>query len=182
MKQHSTEPTHDAKRRTSGTERSLPGPAALVWRSLALQAAFNPETLQGAGFAAALLGELRRAHGPDAGVRAAALAGGFNANPYMATYAIGAVAASTASEPAERIDRFLRLVRAPLGALGDLLFWASGRPAIFVVAALTVIAGGPWWVALIAVLLFNALAFPVRVGGARGLTPGGQTGPYDATA
>jgi mannose/fructose/N-acetylgalactosamine-specific phosphotransferase system component IID len=144
-----------------------PGALALVWRSLALQAAFNTETLQGAGFAAALLPALERAHGPGAAARSAVLSGGFNANPYLATFALGAVSAAEGNEPPERIERFLALVRGPLGSLGDSLFWGAARPAIFVPAALAVAAGARWWIALAALALFNALAFAARIGGAR---------------
>ena len=143
-----------------------PGPATLVWRSLPIQAAFNPETLQGAGFACALLPHLRRVHGPAAGERAAALASAFNANPYLATYALGAIVRAEGREPPERIERFLHLVRGPLGALGDALFWGTARPALFVPAALAVVAGAPWWLAVVALVAFNALAFAARVTGA----------------
>jgi mannose/fructose/N-acetylgalactosamine-specific phosphotransferase system component IID len=161
--------------------RRAAGCWSLVWRSLPLQAAFNPATLQGAGFARALLPVLMRAHGSDAGPRAAALAGGFNANPYLATFALGATAVAEGVEPAARIDRFLRLVRGPLGSLGDTLFWGAARPALLLPAALAVAAGARWWVALAVLLPFNALAFAARVAGARaglahGLDVAGELG------
>ncbi|MFN2433132.1 MAG: PTS system mannose/fructose/sorbose family transporter subunit IID [Gemmatimonadota bacterium] len=144
-----------------------PGVGRLVWRSLPIQAAFNAETLQGAGFACAVLPDLRRAHAENVGARAAALAGGFNANPYLAPFALGAVAVAEGHEPSDRVDRFLRLVRGPLGALGDALFWGTARPALFVPAALGVVAGGPWWLAAIVLAAFNGLAFGARVSTAR---------------
>jgi mannose/fructose/N-acetylgalactosamine-specific phosphotransferase system component IID len=152
----------------SGTRvRREPGAWTLVWRALPLQAAFNPVTLQGAGFARALLPELVATHGPAAGVRAAELAAGFNANPYLATFAIGATAVAEGREPAARIDRFLRLVRGPLGSLGDGLFWGAARPALLIPAALAICAGLGWWVALAALVPWNLLAFGVRLTGAR---------------
>ncbi len=154
-------------RRAGSADRDLPGRWTLVRRSLPLQAAFNPVTLQGAGFAAALLPELERAHGAGAGPRAATLASGFNANPYLATFALGAVSAAEGLEPAARIDRFLRLVRGPLGSLGDTLFWSAARPALLLPAALVVTLGGPWWIALVALASFNLLAFGARLAGAR---------------
>ncbi len=158
-----------------------PRPWTLVRRALPLQAAFNPVTLQGAGFARALLPVLVAAHGGGAGGRAAELAGGFNANPYLATFAIGAAARAEGTEPAARIDRFLRLVRGPLGSLGDALFWGAARPALLVPAALAVCAGGSWWIGLAALVPWNALAFGVRFTGARaglehGLEVAGELG------
>jgi mannose/fructose/N-acetylgalactosamine-specific phosphotransferase system component IID len=144
-----------------------PGVGTFVLRSLPLQAAFNPVNLQGAGFAYALLPALRRVHGSRTGPRAAALSENFNANPYLATFGIGAVAAAEGSEPAERVDRFVQLVRAPLGALGDALFWGAARPAIFVSAALAVLGGAPWWWTVPALVVFNVLAFAARITGAR---------------
>jgi mannose/fructose/N-acetylgalactosamine-specific phosphotransferase system component IID len=139
----------------------------LVARSLALQAAFNPANLQGAGFAHALVPVLARVHGREAGGRAAALAENFNANPFLATFALGAVAAVEGKEPPQRIDRFVKLVRAPLGSLGDALFWSAARPALFVPAALAVIAGAPWWLAFAVTALFNVVSFAARFTGAR---------------
>lgn len=152
-------------------------PARLVVRALGLQAAFNAETLQGVGFAHAVAPALRRAHGPAAGERLARLAAAFNANPYLAPVAVGAVWRAEGREPPERIDRFLALVRGPLGALGDALFWAALRPALFVPAALAVAAGAPWWLAAVAVAAFNGVSFAVRWWGARaGLREGLQVG------
>jgi hypothetical protein len=68
-------------------------------------------------------------------------------------------------------------VRGPLGALGDALFWAALRPALFVPAALAVAAGAPWWLAAVAVAAFNGVSFAVRWWGARaGLREGLQVG------
>lgn len=144
-----------------------PGSVELVWRSLPLQAAFNPVTLQGAGFAFALLPTLERRDRERAPARAAELAGGFNANPYLATFALGAVAVSEGREPPERVARFLDLVRGPLGAQGDALFWGVARPALFVCGALAVAGGAPWWIALAVLVPYNALAFAARWTGVR---------------
>ena len=154
------------------------GPGRIVLRTLGLQAAFNPETLQGIGFAFAVLPAVRRAHGPASGARLARLAAAFNANPYLAPVAVGAVWRDEGREPADRVDRFLALVRGPLGSLGDSLFWAAARPALFVPAALAIATtGAAWWLAAVAVAAFNALAFAVRWWGARaGLEHGLEVG------
>ncbi len=57
----------------------------------------------------------------------------FNSNPYLATYAVGAVAKleeTGASE--EEIVKFKNSLRGPLGALGDNLIWMNLRPALLI--------------------------------------------------
>jgi PTS system mannose-specific IID component len=57
----------------------------------------------------------------------------FNANPYLANYALGVVAKLEESKaPPERIARFKDLLRGPLGALGDNLIWQNLRPALLI--------------------------------------------------
>ncbi|HEY7530462.1 MAG TPA: PTS system mannose/fructose/sorbose family transporter subunit IID, partial [Gemmatimonadota bacterium] len=153
-----------ASPRAAGREER---PGRLVLRALGLQAVFNAETLQGVGFGFAVLPALRRAHGAAAGARLARLSAAFNANPYLAPVAVGAVWRAEGREPPARIDRFLALVRGPLGSLGDALFWAGLRPALFVPAAAAVAAGAPWWLVGAAVSAFNAVSFAARWWGAR---------------
>ena len=57
----------------------------------------------------------------------------FNANPYLATYAVGAVAKlEEAGAASEEIGRFKDSLRGPLGALGDSLVWLNLRPALLI--------------------------------------------------
>jgi mannose/fructose/N-acetylgalactosamine-specific phosphotransferase system component IID len=55
----------------------------------------------------------------------------FNANPYLAGYALGTVAKlEEANAPGDEITRFKDAVRGPLGALGDNLIWQNIRPSL----------------------------------------------------
>jgi mannose/fructose/N-acetylgalactosamine-specific phosphotransferase system component IID len=55
----------------------------------------------------------------------------FNANPYLAGYALGTVAElEERNAPGEQIARFKDSMRGPLGALGDSLIWQNIRPTL----------------------------------------------------
>jgi PTS system mannose-specific IID component len=107
-----------------------------VWRvflrSFAIQGSWNYRTLQGSGFAYALMPVLRWVHGDtdrlqDAVVRHTTL---FNAHPYLAGIALGAVARMEMDgEDPALIERFKTALRGSLGTLGDRIVWAGWRPA-----------------------------------------------------
>jgi len=57
----------------------------------------------------------------------------FNANPYLASYALGAVTKLEENKtPPQQIIRFKDMLRGPLGALGDNLIWQNLRPALLI--------------------------------------------------
>ncbi len=57
----------------------------------------------------------------------------FNANPYLANFAVGAIAKLEEKKtPPQQIIRFKDLLRGPLGALGDSLIWQNLRPTLLV--------------------------------------------------
>jgi PTS system mannose-specific IID component len=108
--------------------------ATMFLRLLAVQGAWNYETLMGNGIAFTVEPALRLLPGGRNGdAYRAALArqtGYFNANPYLAGIAVGALAnAELAGEPAERIERFHTACCGPLGSVGDRLVWAGWLPA-----------------------------------------------------
>jgi mannose PTS system EIID component len=114
-----------------------PLPRRLVWnvflRSFAIQGSWNYRTLQGSGFAYALMPVLRYVYAADddalqqAVSRHSAL---FNAHPYLAGIALGAVARMEADgEDPTMIERFKAALRGSLGTLGDRIIWAGWRPA-----------------------------------------------------
>lgn len=135
-------------------------------RLLTLQASFNYETLHGTGFAYTLLPLLRRVHAePEALERAVARhAEVFNAHPYLASLAVGAVARLEAegTDPT-LIRRFKSALRSSLGALGDQLVWATWRPACGFAAVALLLLGVPWWVAVATFLVaYNGLHVRLR--------------------
>ncbi|MBN1407726.1 MAG: PTS system mannose/fructose/sorbose family transporter subunit IID [Calditrichaceae bacterium] len=69
----------------------------------------------------------------------------FNAHPYFASYAFGAIArleedsAMKGSGQHEQIEKFKNAIIGPLGAIGDQLFWAHIKPASIMVGFLGVL-------------------------------------------
>jgi len=102
-------------------------------RLLAVQGAWNYETLVGNGIGFCVEPALRRLPGGiDGEAYHAALAREsqyFNAHPYLTSVAVGALArAELEGEAPERIERFRTALCGPLGALGDRLVWATFLP------------------------------------------------------
>lgn len=66
----------------------------------------------------------------------------FNAHPYIASYALGAIArleveaADSDDNKYEQIEKFKNAMIGPLGAIGDQLFWAIIKPASIIVGFL----------------------------------------------
>lgn len=154
----------------------MPRMRALL-RLASLQASYTYERMQGIGIAVAeepLLEPL--APTPE---RARAARGRaaqyFNAHPFLAGAAVGALArAELDGEPGERILRLRTALSGPLGALGDQLFWAGIVPAVMGLVLIAVAAGLGLWPIAGAVVGYNVLRVLVtwwglRVGLAHGL-------------
>ncbi len=93
----------------------------------------------------------------------------FNANPYLANYAVGAVTKlEERKTPPEQIKRFKDLLRGPLGALGDNLIWQNLRPALLILGLILTYRFGVYGV-LTFFLIFNFYQIYVR---ARGIVKG----------
>jgi mannose PTS system EIID component len=146
---------------------------AIFLRLLAIQGSWNYELLLGNGIGFCVEPALRRlpggVHG-DAFKRALARESQyFNAHPYLAAVAVGALArAELDGEPAERIVRFRTALCGPLGSVGDRLVWAGWLPFCSL-AALAVfgLGGGPVAVLLVFLGLYNVATIALRVWGLR---------------
>lgn len=106
---------------------------SVLLRLLTIQASWNYETMLGHGIAFAMEPALRRLPGGrDGAAYRAALArhsGYFNAHPYLAAIAVGALArAELDGVPAAQIERFRVAAPGPLGSVGDRLVWAGWVP------------------------------------------------------
>lgn len=153
---------------------------AMFFRLLALQGSWNYETLNGTGIGFAMEPALRYLPGGiDGPAYRAALAREsryFNAHPYLAGIAVGALVRAELDgvEPA-RIERFRTALAGPLGSVGDRLVWASWLPFCSVVAIGVFGTGGsPVAVVGTFLLLYNAghillRAWGLRIGLSRGL-------------
>jgi PTS system mannose-specific IID component len=133
-------------------------PRSIRWqvflRSFAIQGSWNYRTLQGSGFAYALMPVLRYVHGDgerlqEAVVRHSTL---FNAHPYLAGIALGAVARMELDgEDPALIERFKTALRGSLGTLGDRIIWAGWRPMCVLLGMVVLLAT---WSAVAGVLSF----------------------------
>lgn len=137
----------------------FPTRLAMFLRLLAVQGAWNYETLVGNGIGFCVEPALRRLPGGvDGPAYRAALARQsqyFNAHPYLTAVAVGALArAELDGESPARIERFRTALCGPLGAVGDRLVWASFLPLCSFTALLVFGLDAP---ALVVVLVFLVL-------------------------
>jgi PTS system mannose-specific IID component len=151
-------------------------------RSLTIQGSWNYRTMLGGGFAFSLLPELERIHGRDSSAFSSAVQRHselFNAHPYLAGLAMGAVLRlESEGEAPELVRRFKMAVRGPLGGLGDALVWAGWLPATLLGALLLWLLGAPWWVVIpVFLVLYNGGHLLLRVWAFRtGLREGREVG------
>lgn len=106
---------------------------AMLLRCFAVQGAWNYEILLGNGIGFCVEPALRLLPGGRDGQRyreaLARQSAYFNAHPYLASVAVGALArAELDGEPPEKIERFRTALCGPLGSVGDRLVWAAWLP------------------------------------------------------
>lgn len=134
---------------------------SMFLRCLAIQGSWNYEILVGNGMGFCIEPALRRLPGgPEGTAYREALArqsAYFNAHPYLAALAVGALARAELEQvPPARIERFRTALCGPLGSVGDRLVWASWLPACSLVALLLFGFGWtPLGVALGFLMLYN---------------------------
>lgn len=154
--------------------------AAMLLRLLAIQGSWNYETLLGNGIGFCVEPALRLLPGGTRGPRfreaLARQSTYFNAHPYLAAVAVGALArAELDGEPPERIERFRTALAGPLGSVGDRLVWAGWLPLCSLVALTAFgLGAGPLAVLVTFLGVYNAghlalRAWGLRVGWNRGL-------------
>ncbi|MEO8337772.1 MAG: PTS system mannose/fructose/sorbose family transporter subunit IID [bacterium] len=150
--------------------------SAFTWvnifaRSLAIQGSWNYETLLGNGIAFSVEPALRQLPG---GVHGAAFkqaitreSAYFNAHPYLASVAIGALARAELSlVPPDRIERFRTALCGPLGSVGDRLIWAGWLPFCSLVALLAFgLRATPIFVLTLFLVLYNTGHLAIRIWG-----------------
>ena len=142
----------------------------------------------GSGFAFAMVPGLLRLVGGGRDRLDAAIARHaehFNAHPYLATVALGAVLRMEAegTDP-EAIRRFKTAIRGPLGGLGDSLVWATWLPSVSMAAVALFWFGAPGWFAVAFFLaVYNAGHLCLRYWGfSVGLRSGQEVGRVLAAA
>lgn len=158
---------------SSSATPSLPARtwAAIFLRMLAIQAAWNYETLVGSGIGFCVEPALRRlpgGEGGDAYRRALARQSQyFNAHPYLCAVAVGALARAELDgiDPA-KIERFRTALCGPLGSVGDRLVWAAWLPFCALLSLLVFGAGGGAAATVFSFLItYNVGHFALRIWG-----------------
>ena len=143
----------------------------LFVRLLAIQGAWNYETLLGNGIGFCIEPALRLLpggmHTPEFHAALARESRYFNAHPYLASVAVGALArAELDGEPPERIERFRTALCGPLGSVGDRLVWAGWLPFCSLLSlALFGLGAGAIAVVGFFLLVYNAGHFALRIWG-----------------
>jgi PTS system mannose-specific IID component len=143
--------------------------ARVFWRSLFIQAGYNPQGQQSLGLTYALLPALKELY-PEPQAEAEAvrrhLATSFNTHPYSAAAIVGGILnheerIARGEERPESAEHFKASLMGPLAALGDGFFWFSLRPAAGALcAALYPFLGV--WSAVLFLVLYNAVHLTAR--------------------
>jgi len=166
----------------AAVERAPSGPVrgsslfAAFLTSLGLQAGYNYEGYQNIGMAAMLLPALRDLY-PDPDDLRRALQrhlNYFNAHPYMATFAAGAIIRAEEERAAKAeqaldevsLDRVRQAMGSLLGNLGDRLFWAGLLPLAALLGMITFLLE-PLYGAICLLLVFNVPHLITRAEGIR---------------
>jgi mannose PTS system EIID component len=142
-------------------------------RLFAIQASWNYETLMGTGLGFCLEPVLRYLPGGTGGAHyreaVARESRYFNAHPYLAAVAVGALARSELDgAPWKRIERFRTALCGPLGSIGDRLVWAGWLPVCSLVALTAYgLGAGPITVLATFLGLYNAGHIGLRIWGLR---------------
>jgi len=144
---------------------------AMFVRLLAIQGSWNYETLLGNGIGFCIEPALRLLpggiHTPAFHAALARESRYFNAHPYLASVAVGALArAELDGESPERIERFRTALCGPLGSVGDRLVWAGWLPFCSLASlALFGLGAGTLSVVGFFLLAYNVGHFALRIWG-----------------
>ncbi len=147
--------------------------ALMFVRLLAIQGSWNYETLIGAGTGYCIEPALRFLPGGKDGEAYREALGResqyFNAHPYLAAVAVGALArAELEGEAPKQIERYRRALCSPLGSLGDRLVWASWLPFCSLIAlGLFALGAGVGVIVGGFLILYNAGHLWLRIWGLR---------------
>ncbi|WP_323999534.1 PTS N-acetylgalactosamine transporter subunit IID [Aeromonas dhakensis] len=137
-----------------------------AWRSLLLQASFNYERMQASGWLYGLLPALQKIHTNPKDLSRAMKGhmGFFNTHPFLVTFVMGIVLAMDRSKQnVNSIQSTKIAVGAPLGGIGDAMFWLTLLPICGGIGADLALQGSIMG-AVVFFLLFNLVHFGLRFG------------------
>lgn len=138
----------------------------MAWRSLLLQASFNYERMQAAGWLYGLLPALKKIHTnkEDLSKSMTGHMGFFNTHPFLVTFVMGIILAMERSKQNVNAIASTKIaVGAPLGGIGDAIFWFTLLPICGGVGA-SLALNGSILGAVFFVVVFNIVHFAIRFG------------------
>lgn len=136
----------------------------MVWRSLFLQASFNYERMQAAGWLYGILPGLQKIHTNDEDLSKSMKHNleFFNTHPFLVTFVMGIILSLEQQKADTNTIRAVRVAAmGPLGGIGDAIFWFTLVPITAGITANMAIDGslaGP----ILFLLIFNAVQFGIR--------------------
>lgn len=136
----------------------------MVWRSLNLQASFNYERMQAAGWLYCILPGLEKIHTDKEDLSASMQHNleFFNTHPFLVTFVMGIVLSMEQQKADINMIRSVRVAAmGPLGGIGDAIFWFTLVPITAGITANMAINGslaGP----ILFLLIFNIVQMAVR--------------------
>ncbi|WP_087025103.1 PTS N-acetylgalactosamine transporter subunit IID [Thaumasiovibrio subtropicus] len=138
----------------------------MAWRSLLLQASFNFERMQAAGWLYGLLPALQKIHTnkDDLSKSMRGHMGFFNTHPFLVTFVMGIILAMERSKQnVTSIQSTKIAVGAPMGGIGDAMFWLTLLPICGGIGADLALQGSILG-AVVFFCLFNVVHFGLRFG------------------
>ena len=137
----------------------------MVWRSFNLQASFNYERMQAAGWLYSILPGLVAIHGEGTEDLKTSMAHNlefFNTHPFLVTFVMGIVLSMEQQKADINSIRAVRVAAmGPLGGIGDAIFWFTLVPITAGICANLSFQGnvlGP----ILYLLIFNLVQFAIR--------------------
>ena len=136
----------------------------MVWRSLFLQASFNYERMQAAGWLYGILPGLEKIHTnkEDLSKSMKHNLDFFNTHPFLVTFVMGIILSLEQQKADTQTIRAVRVAAmGPLGGIGDAIFWFTLVPITAGITANMAIGGsllGP----ILFLLIFNIVQFGLR--------------------
>ena len=133
----------------------------MVWRSCQLQAAFNYERMQSAGWLWAILPGLQKIHTnkEDLALSMSHNMDFINTHPFLVTFVMGMVLSMEQQKVDTTTIRSVRIsTAAPLGGIGDALFWYTLIPIVAGMTANMAIAGN-----VLGPIIYFVVAFGVEM-------------------
>ncbi|MCD9493116.1 PTS N-acetylgalactosamine transporter subunit IID [Photobacterium phosphoreum] len=152
--------------KSTGAELTSADINRMAWRSMLLQASFNYERMQASGWLYGLLPDLSKIHTNKADLAKSMKGhmGFFNTHPFLVTFVMGIILAMERSKQnVNSIQSTKIAVGAPMGGIGDAMFWLTLLPICAGIGADLALQGSIMG-AVVFLLLFNSIHIGLRFG------------------